>query len=98
MSLDGTWHRPFTTLELAALQSIYDPDDCVISSDVGANEFGFRVGDVVPTGFFDPPSMDEAMSMIADYARQHNLTPNELVGLFSAGVAAQRVTQEPANV
>ena len=26
-ALDGTWHRPFTTLELAALQSIYDPDD-----------------------------------------------------------------------
>ncbi|MFY2089023.1 DNA cytosine methyltransferase, partial [Achromobacter xylosoxidans] len=27
ISEDGTWHRPFTTLELAALQSIYDPDD-----------------------------------------------------------------------
>lgn len=27
LSLDGTWHRPFTTLELAALQSLYDPDD-----------------------------------------------------------------------
>lgn len=26
-ALDGTWHRPFTTLELAALQSLYDPDD-----------------------------------------------------------------------
>lgn len=26
-SMDGTWHRPFTTLELAALQSYYDPDD-----------------------------------------------------------------------
>lgn len=26
-ALDGTWHRPFTTLELAALQSYYDPDD-----------------------------------------------------------------------
>jgi hypothetical protein len=24
---DGTWHRPFTTLDLAALQSLYDPDD-----------------------------------------------------------------------
>lgn len=24
---DGTWHRPFTTLELAAVQSLYDPDD-----------------------------------------------------------------------
>lgn len=26
-SLDGTWHRPFTTLELAALQSFFDPED-----------------------------------------------------------------------
>jgi site-specific DNA-cytosine methylase len=26
-ALDGTWHRPFTTLDLAALQSLYDPDD-----------------------------------------------------------------------
>lgn len=24
---DGTWHRPFTTLELAALQSLVDPED-----------------------------------------------------------------------
>lgn len=24
-ALDGTWHRPFTTLELAALQSFFDP-------------------------------------------------------------------------
>lgn len=26
-ALDGTWHRPFTTLELAALQSIFDPQE-----------------------------------------------------------------------
>lgn len=26
-SLDNTWHRPFTTLELAALQSLFDPED-----------------------------------------------------------------------
>lgn len=24
---DGTWHRPFTTLELAAIQSLFDPED-----------------------------------------------------------------------
>ncbi len=24
---DNTWHRPFTTLELAALQSLFDPED-----------------------------------------------------------------------
>lgn len=27
LSLDGTWHRPFTTLELAALQSFIDPEE-----------------------------------------------------------------------
>lgn len=26
-AIDGTWHRPFTTLELAALQSLIDPDE-----------------------------------------------------------------------
>ncbi|CAN5301325.1 hypothetical protein BH10PSE16_BH10PSE16_01400 [soil metagenome] len=26
-ALDGTWHRPFTTLELAGLQSLFDPDE-----------------------------------------------------------------------
>lgn len=26
-SLDGTWHRPFTTLDLSALQSLFDPED-----------------------------------------------------------------------
>ncbi|GGM26242.1 DNA cytosine methyltransferase [Pseudomonas asuensis] len=26
-SLDNTWHRPFTTLELAALQSLIDPEE-----------------------------------------------------------------------
>lgn len=26
-ALDGTWHRPFTTLELAALQSLIDPEE-----------------------------------------------------------------------
>lgn len=27
-ALDGTWHRPFTTLELAAIQSLVDPEEC----------------------------------------------------------------------
>lgn len=32
-SLDGTWHRPFTTLELAALQSMYDPEEHLETAD-----------------------------------------------------------------
>lgn len=47
-ALDGTWHRPFTTLELAALQSLVDPDDLFDldgSSDSAKRE---RIGNAVP--------------------------------------------------
>lgn len=37
-SLDGTWHRPFTTLELAALQSLYDPEEHLLAADMDAWE------------------------------------------------------------
>lgn len=30
---DGTWHRPYTTLDLACLQSIIDPDDVAAGRD-----------------------------------------------------------------
>lgn len=30
---DQTWHRPFTTLELAALQSMVDPEDFAVHAD-----------------------------------------------------------------
>ncbi|MFA8329273.1 DNA cytosine methyltransferase [Burkholderia ubonensis] len=32
-ALDGTWHRPFTTLELAALQSLVDPEQLQINAE-----------------------------------------------------------------
>lgn len=47
-ALDGTWHRPFTTLELAALQSLVDPDDYL---DLDGNSDGAkreRIGNAVP--------------------------------------------------
>ncbi len=50
-ALDGTWHRPFTTLELAALQSLVDPEELSETfaldgqSDAGWRE---RIGNAVP--------------------------------------------------
>jgi site-specific DNA-cytosine methylase len=47
-ALDGTWHRPFTTLELAALQSLIDPEDMFDldgNSDSAKRE---RIGNAVP--------------------------------------------------
>lgn len=52
-ALDGTWHRPFTTLELAALQSLFDPEDpedvaafCLDGTSDSAHRE--RIGNAVP--------------------------------------------------
>jgi site-specific DNA-cytosine methylase len=50
-ALDGTWHRPFTTLELAALQSLVDPDDIVNGFTLdGESDSAWRerIGNAVP--------------------------------------------------
>lgn len=46
-ALDGTWHRPFTTLELAALQGLISEDELVLDglSDAAWRE---RIGNMVP--------------------------------------------------
>jgi site-specific DNA-cytosine methylase len=36
IALDGTWHRPFTTLDLASLQSIIDPEEVFYQDPDGA--------------------------------------------------------------
>jgi site-specific DNA-cytosine methylase len=49
IALDGTWHRPFTTLELAALQSIFDPGD-VFDLDGGSDQMKREwIGNAVPS-------------------------------------------------
>lgn len=50
---DGTWHRPFTTLDLACLQSIIDPEEVMNSEGdllLGANQEDLRlwIGNAVP--------------------------------------------------
>lgn len=49
ISTDGTWHRPFTTLELAALQSIFDPGD-VFDLEGGSDQMKREwIGNAVPS-------------------------------------------------
>ncbi|MRR49408.1 MAG: DNA cytosine methyltransferase [Rhodocyclaceae bacterium] len=50
-ALDGTWHRPMTTLDMAALQSLYDPDDEAEAYDLhGSSDSDKRerIGNAVP--------------------------------------------------
>jgi site-specific DNA-cytosine methylase len=57
-SLDNTWHRPFTTMELAALQSIFDVD-LDGTSDSAWRE---RIGNAVP------PDAAQAIASVMGHA------------------------------
>jgi site-specific DNA-cytosine methylase len=46
---DGTWHRPFTTLELAALQSLFDPGE-IFDLEGGSDQLKREwIGNAVPS-------------------------------------------------
>jgi site-specific DNA-cytosine methylase len=47
-ALDGTWHRPFTTLELAALQSLLDPEEHLELEGLSDAAWRERIGNAVP--------------------------------------------------
>lgn len=47
-ALDGTWHRPFTTLELAALQSLIDPEEYMELDGLSDSAWRERIGNAVP--------------------------------------------------
>lgn len=48
-ALDGTWHRPFTTLELAALQGLVDPDEHLELAGTSDTAWRERIGNAVPS-------------------------------------------------
>jgi site-specific DNA-cytosine methylase len=47
-ALDGTWHRPFTTLELAALQSLVEPEETLELDGLSDQAWRERIGNAVP--------------------------------------------------
>jgi len=47
-ALDGTWHRPFSTLELASLQSLVDPEEHLELEGLSDSAWRERVGNSVP--------------------------------------------------
>lgn len=47
-SLDDTWHRPFTTFELAALQSLVDPEEQLVLDGLSDSDWRERIGNAVP--------------------------------------------------
>lgn len=60
-ALDGTWHRPFTTLELAALQGLVDPDEQFELDGLSDAAWRERIGNCVP-----PPSAQAIASVMGE--------------------------------
>jgi site-specific DNA-cytosine methylase len=48
-ALDNTWHRPFTTLELAALQGLVDPLEHLELQGLSDTAWRERIGNAVPS-------------------------------------------------
>lgn len=48
-AMDNTWHRPFTTLELAALQSLVDPEEQLELDGLSDQAWRQRIGNAVPS-------------------------------------------------
>jgi hypothetical protein len=49
-ALDGTFHRPFTTLELACLQSLVEPNEFLELDGLSDQAWRLRIGNAVPPG------------------------------------------------
>ena len=47
-ALDGTWHRPFTTFELAGLQSLVGPEEQLELDGLSDADWRERIGNAVP--------------------------------------------------
>lgn len=47
-ALDGTWHRPITTLEMAALQSLIEPEEYLELDGLSDSAWRERIGNAVP--------------------------------------------------
>lgn len=47
-ALDGTWHRPFTTLELAVLQGLIEPNEHLELAGLSDSDWRERIGNAVP--------------------------------------------------
>lgn len=94
-ALDGTWHRPFTTLELAALQSLVDPEEQLELDGLSDQAWRERIGNAVPPAAATAIAEEMGRTLLLAWAGETFVlgrTPiwvrNVAVGLAVAGSAA----------
>jgi site-specific DNA-cytosine methylase len=86
-SLDGTWHRPFTTLELAALQSLVDPEEQLELDGLSDQAWRERIGNAVPPAAAKAIADVMGRSLLSAWAGRPFLLDNEPIWARPIAVA-----------
>lgn len=86
-ALDGTWHRPFTTLELAALQSLVDPEEHLELEGLSDSAWRERIGNAVPPAAAEAIAGVIAQALLAAHTGSTFLLSNEPIWVQPIAVA-----------
>lgn len=89
-ALDGTWHRPFTTYELAALQSYVDPEDPkpLVMAGTSDSAWRERIGNMVPAASAEAIMGVIARTLLLAWAGETFLLSSERIWVREVAIAA----------
>ncbi|MDI7136537.1 DNA cytosine methyltransferase [Pseudomonas aeruginosa] len=93
-SLDGTWHRPFTTLELAALQSLVDPEEQLVLDGLSDSDWRERIGNAVPPAAAEAIAGVMGTTLLLAEAGETFMLSNTPIWVRPVAVALSVVQQE----
>jgi site-specific DNA-cytosine methylase len=76
---DGTWHRPFTTLDMAALQSLLDPEEYMHFKLHGSSDSAWRerIGNAVPSDAAAAIGSEIARTLLLSWSGETFILSNE---------------------
>ncbi len=89
-ALDGTWHRPFTTYELAALQSYVDPEDPkpLVMAGTSDSAWRERIGNMVPAASAEAIMGVIARTLLLAWAGETFMLSSERIWVREVAIAA----------
>lgn len=86
-ALDGTWHRPFTTLDLAALQSLVDPEEMLALDGLSDAAWRERIGNAVPPDAAQAIAETMARTLLLAWTGESFMLSNVPIWVRPAAVA-----------
>ncbi|WP_026399050.1 DNA cytosine methyltransferase [Acetobacter nitrogenifigens] len=87
-SMDGTWHRPFTTAELAALQSLFDPEEQMELDGLNDAAWRERVGNAVPPAAAQAIAETMGRTLLAAWSGESFMLSAEPIWVRPIAIAA----------